>query len=115
MEPIIPAWIIYACAFLQNLDCALGILMFGSFFLIFFIYPDEINRTPEKIARWDNMKKPLVILFLVCLFLKVFIPTEKQMYAMIAANLITPDNIGMTKDGIVDILEEISKAVKEAR
>ena len=42
----------------------------------------------------------------------MFVPNEKTIYAMIAASVITPDNISITEDQIVDLISKIAKAVK---
>lgn len=63
---------------------------------------------------FNTFKKP-VIIFLLIGTLGVFIPSENTCYKMLAASLITPDNIEVVKDGtqelvnyIIDVADQIT-------
>lgn len=63
---------------------------------------------------FNAFKKP-VIIFLLIGTLGVFIPSENTCYKMLAASLITPDNIEVMKDGtqelvnyIIDVADQIT-------
>lgn len=63
---------------------------------------------------FNAFKKP-VIIFLIIGTLGIFVPSENTCYKMLAASLITPDNIEVVKDGtqelvnyIIDVADQIT-------
>ena len=69
---------------------------------------------------WPDEKKVMYIkicavVATICLILLVFIPDKKTVYAMIAASVITPDNISITEDHIVDFISRIAEVVRETK
>ena len=72
------------------------------------------------LADWPDEKKVMYIeicavVAVICLILLVFIPDKKTVYAMIAASIITPDNISITEDHIVDLISRIAEVVRETK
>jgi hypothetical protein len=51
----------------------------------------------------------------VCTLVLILIPDRKTIYAMIAASVITPDNISITEDHIVDFISRIAEVVRETK
>lgn len=45
----------------------------------------------------------------------MFIPDKKTVYAMIAASMITPDNISGVEEHDIDIITNIANAVNNAK
>lgn len=110
MEPIISPMIIYLvdfCDSLHKMGCIVGsiigiILGLWSCFILL-----EDCR--------DNIKvyKYLWIAFIVCLVLMIFIPSKEIVTAMLTVSCITPDNISLVQDNIVDFVNKIMEAVKK--
>lgn len=61
------------------------------------------------------LKKPLIISLIVGT-IGVFVPSENTCYKMLAASLITPDNIEVMKDGtqeLVDYIIDVADQITE--
>lgn len=59
--------------------------------------------------------KMLGVILAVSTALKVFVPSSSTVYQMIAASVITPDDINMAQDNIVDFINHIAKALHNAQ
>lgn len=59
--------------------------------------------------------KMLAVILVVSTALKVFVPSSQTVYQMIAASVITPDNINLAQDNIVDFINHIAKALHNAQ
>ena len=55
--------------------------------------------------------KICVVAIIVCTLMLVLIPDKKTMYAMIAASMITPDNISGVEEHVIDLITKIADAV----
>lgn len=120
MEPIIsPVWIYL----IHVLNTIYGLSLFaliGSGFVMIMSpliadclvdcgHHEEEERVMYKII------KICAIVAAICIVLLIFIPNKQTIYAMIAASIITPDNISGTEDHIVDLISKIAKAVRETK
>ena len=120
MEPIIsPVWIYL----IHVLNTIYGLSLFaliGSGFVMIMSpliadcivdcgHHEESERVMYKII------KICAIVAAICIILLIFIPNEKTIYAMIAASIITPDNISGTEEHIVDLISKIAKAGRETK
>ena len=77
------------------------------------IWADESNgKESQKKAR---ALKALAAICIVSTVLKIFVPSSQTVYQMIAASVITPDNINMTQENIVDFINNIAKALHNAK
>lgn len=114
-EPIVSPWLIYWAG---RIDFIQGVcLIVGFFVTIYAVFATvavvtDTNKDKESI----KAAKIIVCTALVLDILGVFLPTEKEIYAMYAAEHITPANIQATgefADKAVDkLIEKISKASK---
>lgn len=68
-------------------------------------YKEDVWITDPKIARYKKLLKWSVAIFAISALIKVFIPTEKEMYAIAIAPYITADNLEMIKNGIIDFVK----------
>lgn len=59
--------------------------------------------------------KICAVVAVICIILLIFIPDKKAVYAMIAASVITPDNISSTENHVVDLISRIAEAVRETK
>lgn len=118
MNPIIPPLWIYA---IHVADTVYGVSLFAllaslcallPFFLNYAIDPD--NTEMQKGLTVKGMKVCLVII-VVCMIVLILVPDKKTMYAMIAASVITPDNISGVEEHIVDLITNIANAVNNAK
>lgn len=120
-EPIISPWLIYWAG---RIDFIQGIcLIVGLFVTIYAMFVGlaamtDINNDKESI----KAAKIIVCTALILDMLGVFLPTEKEIYAMYAAKHITPANIKATGefadkavDKLIEKILKASKAMKEEK
>lgn len=116
-EPIISPWLIYWAGridLIQAFCCIIGfIVTIFAVIVTIAVVTDDTDKVTIKIA------KILVCMALVLDMLGAFLPTEKEIYAMYAAEHITPANIkatGELADKAVDkLIEKILKASKTVK
>ena len=115
MEPIIsPLWI-----YLINLAStiyAFSIGLFGVSLLIWIlVYVEEIEfdgPDSEKVrSRW---LKVFAAIMIVCLLMFMLVPDKNTMYAMLAASMITPDNISGGEEHLIDLITKIANIIYNA-
>lgn len=114
-EPIVSPWLIYWAGridFIQGFCLIVGffVTIYAVFVALAAVTAFDSNDKDVKAA------KIIVCTALILDMLGVFLPTEKEIYAMYAAEHITPANIQATgefADKAVDkLIEKISKASK---
>lgn len=115
MEPIISPALIYLIHMINAIyGLSIFVLFVSAFTMVMSpLIADCICEDYEEEGKvMRKIIKICAILVVICIILIMFIPTEKTIYAMIAASMITPDNISITEDQIVDLISKIAKAVK---
>ncbi len=114
-EPIISPWLIYWAGridMVQGICCIVGFFatIYAVFVALAAVTAFDSNEKDVKAA------KVIVCTALILDMLGTFLPTEKEIYAMYAAEHITPANIQATgefADKAVDkLIEKIAKASK---
>lgn len=113
--PIISPWLIYWAGridFIQGFCLIVGLIVTIYTVIATIAVMTDVNKNKESV----KAVKILVCTALLLDILGVFLPTEKEIYAMYAAEHITPANIkatGELADKAVDkLIEKISKASK---
>ena len=109
MEPIISPWVIYLFSVLTKLNTISFTIALFSWATIFFI---ALN----KIIYGDDMEIPfnykyVIIVCVIATMLAIIIPDEKTMLAMLTLSFITPDNIVITENHVIDLITKIMDAV----
>ena len=109
MEPIISPWVIYLFSVLTTLNTVAFIIAIFSWVTIFFI---ALN----KIIYGDDMEiefnyKYAIIVAVIATMLAILIPNEKTMLAMLTLSFITPDNVVITENHIIDLITKIMDSV----
>lgn len=114
-EPIVSPWLIYRAGridFMQAICCIVGFLVTIYAMFATLAVMTDTNKDKESV----KAAKIIVCTALVLDILGAFLPTEKEIYAMYAAEHITPANIkatGELADKAVDkLIEKILKASK---
>lgn len=121
MNPIIsPVWVyfIHLSSTIYNLAITVGVLAIIALLMLFLyrIEFDSDDQDDEKyVGHINKYIKICVIVMVICTIILVFIPDEKTMYAMMAASMITPDNISAVEEHIIDLIKEIANAVYNAK
>ena len=109
MEPIISPWVIYLFSVLSKLNIVTSAVALFSGASIFFM---AIN----KIIYGDDMEiefnyKNAIIVAIIATMLVILIPDEKTMLSMLILSFITPDNIVITENHIIDLVTKIMDVV----
>ncbi len=120
MKPIIsPLWfyLIGISEGLVGVTSGLGALLIiaAAIMIVMYAVEQDCSRPNEKLSAFfkRNAKRSFII-GLICVILAVFTPSEKTCYQMMAASIVTPDNIetviDTTKDGVEWLIDTITEA-----
>ena len=109
MEPVVSPWIIYLFSILTKLNVVASIATLFSWAAILFI-------GLYKIIYGDDMEiefnfKIAVIVAVIATTIVILIPTDKTMLAMLTLSFITPDNVVITENHVIDLITKIMDAV----
>lgn len=118
-EPIVSPWLIYWAGridFMQAICCIVGFLVTIYAMFATLAVMTDTNKDKESV----KAAKIIVCTALILDMLGAFLPTEKEIFAMYAAEHITPANIKATGeftektvDALVEKILKASKAIKE--
>lgn len=109
MEPIISPWVIYLFSVLTTLNTVAFIIAIFSWVTIFFIALNKIIYGDDMEIKFNY--KIVVIVSVIATMLVILIPDEKTMLAMLTLSFITPDNVVITENHIIDLITKITDAV----
>lgn len=118
MEPIIsPEWFYLIHVFNTIHGLSLFILFISIFVMVVspLIADCACGDYEEQRKIMHKIIKICAVIAAICIILLIFIPDKKTIYAMIAASIITPDNISSTEDYVVDLISRIVEAVRETK
>lgn len=114
MNPIINPLFFYFISVTDVLRLLLLIGGFGLAAIVLFVgFICCVDYDTEDIIKF--LKKPLIIGLIVGT-IGIFVPSENTCYKMLAASLITPDNIEVVKDGtqeLVDYIIDVADQITE--
>lgn len=103
MTPIISPWIIYAISvlssvkFILTLGCVVSLVVWG-ILLGAILDEEEDAKIPFKYSS---------IVFMVCVILTILIPSKETMLTMLTLHYVTPDNLLLLQDNIIDFIQKI--------
>ena len=103
MEPIISPWVVYLFSVLTKLNTVAFIVAMFSVVIIFWAW---IFGEKTKI----NIKNVIIVL-ITSTVLTIIIPDRQTMLSMLTLSFITPDNIGLAEDHIIELVTKIMDAV----
>lgn len=111
MTPIINPWWFYLFNLINNLKevTSISIAVIGVIYLVAIVCCTLDEEIPEILK--NSLMKTYLIFCLIC---SIILPSEKTMYQMASAALITPDNITTSANFVTDIVTDIISAVDEA-
>lgn len=109
MEPIISPWVIYLFSVLTKLSTvACTVAMFSGTSIIFIAMAKLIFSDDMEIS--FNYKN-VIIVTIIATMLTILIPDEKTMLTMLTLSFITPDNVVIAENHIIDLVTKIMDAV----
>ena len=109
MEPVVSPWIIYLFSVLTKLNMvASAVAIFSGASIIFIAL--------TKFTFGDDMEIPfnyknVIIVSIIATILVIIIPNEKTMLSMLTLSFITPDNIVIAENHIIDLVTKIMDVV----
>ena len=109
MEPIVSPWIIYLFSILTKLNIVAFSIAVFSWVSIFFIFLNKIIYGDDLEIEFNY--KIAVIVAVIATTIVILIPTEKTMLAMLTLSFITPDNVVIAENHIIDLVTKIMGAV----
>jgi hypothetical protein len=114
MEPIISPWLIYWISVLSNLNNLAHTISCISAVLILALIPayfciDISEDTKDKVIR---ILKISIIVFVISGLLSVLIPSKNDMIGMLVLSYITPDNIDLVQDNMVEFVKRIMDIIQ---
>ena len=119
MNPIIsPVWfyLIHIANMAHGLSFVLLVVSIFSLMLLSAGGVDFNQQTEKENSRlrnkWVNI---CIIVMVVCNILFLLIPDENTMYAMLATSVVTPDNISVGEEHIINLITNIVNAINSAK
>lgn len=118
MNPIIPPSWIYLIHVANTIyDLSIFVLMVSIVILLllgigFAMDPPDSEKIKKYVIK---ALKICAVTIIVSVLVLVLVPDKKTMYAMIAASMITPDNISGVEEHVIDIITNIANAVNNAK
>ena len=109
MEPIISPWVIYLFSVLTKLNIIAFSIAVFSWVSIFFIFLNKIIYGDDLEIEFNY--KYAIIVAVIATIIVILIPDEKTMLAMLTLSFITPDNIVITENHVIDLITKIMDAV----
>ena len=108
MEPIISPWVIYLFSVLTKLNIVASAVAIFSCAVMFFITVFRFI--------YDDMKikinyKYVIIVLITSTVLTIIIPDRQTMLSMLTLSFITPDNIVVTENHIIELVTKIMDVV----
>ena len=109
MEPIVSPWIIYLFSILTKLNIVAFSIAVFSWVSIFFIFLNKIIYGDDLEIEFNY--KYAIIIAVIATIIVILIPDEKTMLAMLTLSFITPDNVVIAENHIIDLITKIMDAV----
>ena len=109
MEPIISPWVIYLFSVLSKLNIVTSAVALFSGASIFFMAMDKIIYGDDMEIEFNY--KNAIIVTTIATMLVILIPDEKTMLSMLTLSFITPDNVVIAENHIIDLITKIMDAV----
>lgn len=109
MEPIISPWWFYLVGIVGYVGMALKIGALALGYLAVIVVLDCDEESTKKLCIWTG------VIAIVMLLLSAFIPDRQTAYTMLAASVITPDNIQTVQGNIVDFIANVAKSMQEVK
>lgn len=116
MEPIISPWVFYLIGVVDRLKN--GLVAFMTACAITFLFEGmrymECDATEKEQEQYVKTATMAGVLFLAASIVLILLPDKTVIYQMLAANYVTPDNIGTVQKNVVDFVGHIAEQLAKA-
>lgn len=107
MEPIVNPALIYLIGTVDNLKALCFLVSVCTWVWIILMYSTSIAEDDKEL----RPKKYVLILAVILLLLTILIPSKETLIAMVVSSYITPDNVMVSEQHIIDMIARIKEAV----
>lgn len=119
MKPIINPWFFYWISTTDSIKFLAGLsaLFLGVVGVLLFIFFIEIESEEDYVFS-KKIKKVLkisIVLFSICLFLNIFLPSEDTLYKMMVSSCITEENIEKVGGSIEKVIDYTVDSIAEIK
>lgn len=115
MDPIIPPIWIYLADIADRIKMTSSVVAMLSFIpLIFFMMGSTMGEGEEK-KEYRRGLKVISAVAGIAIIIAVTVPSTETVYKMIAASVVTPDNIAAAQDNIVDFIGKVAGAIANVK
>ena len=114
MQPIVSPWLLYLVGLCESIHTSIVVLEAIICIIVIFTIPCIVEANDEKdIRSYIKNLKIFIISFVVFGVINCIIPTKETALQMLAASVVTPDNIQAVQGNIVDFISEVAKAITQ--
>lgn len=114
MQPIVSPWLLYLVGLCGSIHTSIVVLEAIICIIVIFTIPCIVESNDEKdIRRYTKNLKIFIISFIVLGIINCIIPTKEVALQMLAASVVTPDNIQAVQGNIVDFISEVAEVIKQ--
>ena len=118
MNPIIsPVWfyLIHVANTIYVLSFFVLVISIVSL-LAFVVCGVDVYSDIEKNVKFEKkFVKILIIIMIICVLVLTLVPNERTVYMMLAASIVTPDNISYGEEHIVNLITNIVNAINSTK
>lgn len=107
MEPIVSPVLVYLIGTVGNLKALCFLVSVCTWVWIILMYATSIAEDDKEL----RPKKYVLILAVILLLLTILIPSKETLIAMAVSSYITPDNVIVSEQHIIDMITRIKEAV----
>lgn len=113
MTYIINPWIFYLINLCYNLSWILVVIMvISGLWLIFSIVAFCVADQEKEKEEVKKHCKVVLIIFAVTAFISIFVPSEKTIYSMLIAKVVTVENVTAVYEAILNAAEKIITSIR---
>lgn len=113
MEPIISPWIIYLIHVTSVTSCVANLI--ALFSVIGVALTAIFSAIEDEDIEFGNMRKAFkvsTIVFAISVVVSIIVPDRETMLAMLTLSFVTPDNITLVQDNLVDFIQRVVEACR---
>ena len=109
MVPIVSPWLVYAVWLANALRVCAGVVLACAAFYAFVVF---MTTDCEHDAMAARACRRALLVAASCVAVLVLVPNRQTIFAMIALNYVTPDNIAVVQVDVVDFVKRIVDACR---
>lgn len=114
MTPIVSPWLLYLIGLCDRIHNCIFVVEAILVLAIFLTIACMVNPYDgEDTSKYNRNLKIFIVSFIVLGVINCIVPSQETALQMLAASVVTPDNIQAVQGNIVDFISEVAKAIKQ--